>query len=316
MRAVVVLVHRVVVVGVEIPAAHVVDEAVVVVVDAVAGDFAGVDGDVVGEVGVRPIHAGINHGDDHRGGAVSGVPSFEHIHVGIGGAVDAVDGLAGVVERVEFGEVGVVGRGAEGIDNGVLLGVAHERVRSEGGGGVRHSVGRGHVAWQGDEEHAGEGGVLTHGASERGGEGVGFGCRELAHRADEHVVGNGDGGSSAGIESSVGAAAKGLGDAQKRVFCRIIFEDADAGGGAVGVDDGLGAAELGGAPHLLRERGDAEGRVVGGVNRVGELDAGGLCCHRREAGSWSRGGGWIGNSGLSQRGLRGLDSRHDKRTGF
>ena len=142
----VVLVHRVVVVGVEIPAAHVVDEAVVVVINAVAGDFAGVDGDVLGEVGVGPIHAGIDHADDHRGGAVSGIPGFEHIHVGIGGAVDAVDRLAGVVETVEFGEVGVVRRGAERIDNGVLLGVAHERVRSEGGGGVRHGVGGGHVS--------------------------------------------------------------------------------------------------------------------------------------------------------------------------
>src|SRR5262249_5628634 len=68
-RPVPVVVGRVVVVVGEVPAVPVVDEAVVVVVDAVvpaaAAVLAGIDPDLRAEVWVRPVDAGVDHGDGH-----------------------------------------------------------------------------------------------------------------------------------------------------------------------------------------------------------------------------------------------------------
>ena len=50
----------------EILAVYVVDEAVAVVVDVVAGDLAGIVPHVGGEVGVVVVDAGVDHADDDR----------------------------------------------------------------------------------------------------------------------------------------------------------------------------------------------------------------------------------------------------------
>src|SRR5262245_41523900 len=99
-RAVPVLILRVVVVGEEIPAVDVVDEAVVVVVDAVAGDLAGIRIDVGGQVRVSEINAAVQHADDHRAAAGGDVPGLGSIDVRVGNADLPEDGLAGVVQAV------------------------------------------------------------------------------------------------------------------------------------------------------------------------------------------------------------------------
>ena len=58
--AVAVAVHRISVVGESVVAVHVVDHAVAVIVDTVAGDFAFVDPHIVFEVGVIVVDAGVD----------------------------------------------------------------------------------------------------------------------------------------------------------------------------------------------------------------------------------------------------------------
>ena len=72
------LVLRVVVVVDEVPAVHVVDVTVAVVVDAVAGDLAGVDPQVGGQVGERRIDARVDDGD-HLAAADRRVPCRRRI---------------------------------------------------------------------------------------------------------------------------------------------------------------------------------------------------------------------------------------------
>src|SRR5262249_58868299 len=85
-RAVVVVdgdgVGVVVVVG-EVPAAHVVDEAVAVVVRQVARDLAGVHVEVRGEVLVGGLHAVVHHRDDDVRRAGRQVPGFGRVDVGV-----------------------------------------------------------------------------------------------------------------------------------------------------------------------------------------------------------------------------------------
>ena len=58
----------------EVPAVDVVDVAVVVVVDAVSGDLAGVCPDVVGKVGVVSVDAAVDDGDDDRSAGPGEIP--------------------------------------------------------------------------------------------------------------------------------------------------------------------------------------------------------------------------------------------------
>ncbi len=72
-----VVVHRVVVVVAEVPAADVVDEAVAVVVDAVAGDLAGVDPDVVGQVRVGVVDPGVDYRHDDVSASREEIPRVD-----------------------------------------------------------------------------------------------------------------------------------------------------------------------------------------------------------------------------------------------
>ena len=97
-------VHRVVVLVHEVPAVDVVDEAVAVVVDAVAGDLAGVPPHVGVEVGVAVVDARIDDGHDECR-ARDRMPGLGRIDVGI---LDAAR-LPRVVLAPELAEVGVIG---------------------------------------------------------------------------------------------------------------------------------------------------------------------------------------------------------------
>ncbi len=105
-RPVAAIVHRVVVVVVEVPAVDVVDVAVAVVVDVVAGNLARVDPDVVGQIGMRVVDARVDnaHHDVRRPGRH--VPGVHGADVGAGHAA----ALAGVVEAPQVAEIRIVGR--------------------------------------------------------------------------------------------------------------------------------------------------------------------------------------------------------------
>ena len=83
----------------EVPAVDVIDVAVVVVVDAVSGDLAGICPDVVGKVGVVSVDAAVDNGDDDRSAGTGAIPGC--------GCVDAV----GAEESPERSGIRVVGRG-------------------------------------------------------------------------------------------------------------------------------------------------------------------------------------------------------------
>ena len=89
---------HVVVIVEKVPAADVVDVAVAVVVDAVAGDLARVDEDVGREVGVRVVDAAVDDRDD---GALPGrarLPGAVGVDVGIGDAAAGSPVITGVFE--------------------------------------------------------------------------------------------------------------------------------------------------------------------------------------------------------------------------
>ena len=86
--------HRVrvgiVVVGAEVPAVHVVDEPVAVVVEPVARNLAGVRPDLGREIRVPEIGAGVHDADQHRRTAGRHVPGVSELDVGVVGGVDVV----------------------------------------------------------------------------------------------------------------------------------------------------------------------------------------------------------------------------------
>src|SRR5262249_9769888 len=129
--AVALVVHRVGVVVDEVVAVDVIHVAVVVVVDAVAGDLARVGPDVGGQVGVGVVHAGVEDGDDHTTGAGGDVPRLGGVDVGVRGAA----GLPGVVQAPHRGEVRVVG---DLVDVQGVVGrrAQHERAGRVGGEGL------------------------------------------------------------------------------------------------------------------------------------------------------------------------------------
>src|SRR5262249_31070117 len=103
--AVVVVVHRVAVVGHEVVPVDVVDETVAVVVLAVPGDLTRVGPDVGGEVRVGVVDAGVEDGDQGAGRPGRLVPGFRRVDVRVRGAAR----LAGVVEAPKVPKGRVVG---------------------------------------------------------------------------------------------------------------------------------------------------------------------------------------------------------------
>ena len=83
MRAVIVGIVRVVVVAGAIPASHIVDIAIAVVIHAIAWNLAGVAEDVGGQIGMVPIDARIGDAHDDVRVAEGGVPGFDVFHHGV-----------------------------------------------------------------------------------------------------------------------------------------------------------------------------------------------------------------------------------------
>ena len=103
MGAVIMVVVGIAVVVDEVVAVIIVDIAVAVIIDAVAGDLAGVAPHVGGEVGMRPVDAGVDDADnDAAAGGV--VPRLRRIDIRVG----APAGLAGIVQPPELAEGRVV----------------------------------------------------------------------------------------------------------------------------------------------------------------------------------------------------------------
>ncbi len=65
MRAVTVIVHRVVVISDKVPAVHIIDIAVAVIVDSVARDLKRIDPYIISKVKVGVVYTGIYHCNDH-----------------------------------------------------------------------------------------------------------------------------------------------------------------------------------------------------------------------------------------------------------
>ncbi len=158
----------------------------------------------------------------------------------------------------------------------VGLGDANEGVGGECGDGVGEGVDAGsgrRRGGKGEEEGAGEGGSTAEGGAEVGGELAGGRFVERAGWLDDDVVGDGDDGANrAGVEEGgVGqAGAEGFLDAEQGVFELVVPDDAGAGGGAVGVEDGFAATEFDGSVELeVAGRRALEG-IVRAVDRVGE----------------------------------------------
>ncbi len=80
MRAVIVRIVGVVVVAGAIPASHIIDIAIAIVVQAVAWNLARVVEDIRGQVRMVPIDAGIGDADDNVGIAERGVPGLDVAH--------------------------------------------------------------------------------------------------------------------------------------------------------------------------------------------------------------------------------------------
>ena len=130
MRAVVVVVPRVVVAVHEVPAADVVDVAVAVVVDAVGRRSRPGCSRCSAPGRVVPRHAAVDHGHHGRGAAAVAVPRLRRVDVVVGGAGGMpVDGLAGVVQPPQAAEQRVVRRRRRGVVDPVGLGIADVAAR-------------------------------------------------------------------------------------------------------------------------------------------------------------------------------------------
>jgi hypothetical protein len=119
-RAVPVQVARDGVAVVEVPAVHVVDEPVAVIVDRVAGDLPRVHPQVRRQIRVGRVDAGVDHSDDRAGRADGDVPGVGRVDVRVGDPgkgrrwriADPV-GLSRVAQAPELGEERVVRNGLE-----------------------------------------------------------------------------------------------------------------------------------------------------------------------------------------------------------
>ena len=119
----------------EVPAADVVDVAVAVVVEPVAGDLIRIAPGVRGEIGVRERDAGVDHRHGHAR-AGGDVPGLGRVDVRVGDARQPGDGLTRVVEPPELAEARVVRERVEA-QTPIRLDIPHVRVqlqRPAGGG--------------------------------------------------------------------------------------------------------------------------------------------------------------------------------------
>ena len=134
MRPVPLVVCRVVVAVDEVPAAPVVDVAVSVVVDAVRATtravLSGVDPRVRGEIGMRLVDAGVDHGDHDAGITGRDRPGCVDVGIRVGCAGPAVDELAGVAQPPKAVVQRIVRDGGR-LEHVVRLRVPDERVSTE-----------------------------------------------------------------------------------------------------------------------------------------------------------------------------------------
>ncbi len=91
----------------EVPAVHVIGEAVPVVVLSIAGDLSGVDPLAAGEVGVGEIDPVVDDRHDLRRAAGRDLPGLWHVHVEVRRAVDAAEAEPGTVQAPQLREVGL-----------------------------------------------------------------------------------------------------------------------------------------------------------------------------------------------------------------
>jgi hypothetical protein len=137
-RAVAVVVHRIVVVAGEVPAEHVVDEAVVIVIDAVvlaaATGFTGITPKVGLQIFVRVVDARIDDGDENAGRTGLHVPGFRCIDVGV----------LGIFEPPQLAEARVIRDTRRGVDE-IRFGVGYRWVGGESTQDRRH-IGTGRSA--------------------------------------------------------------------------------------------------------------------------------------------------------------------------
>ena len=130
-RPVAVVVERIVVVVHEVPAMHVVDVAVPVVVDAVActprARLARVRPDVRREIGVVPVHSRVDHRNDNRRASGRRRPGLGSVDVHVRGSRGGLHRLTGVVQAPELAEERIVRKRVDAVD-GVRLGETYARV--------------------------------------------------------------------------------------------------------------------------------------------------------------------------------------------
>ena len=127
-RAVGIAIHRVAVAVGEVVAVDVVDVAVAIVVDSVAGDFTRVGPDVLHQVRMRVVDAGIDNADDNIAAGLD-VPGLGGVDIRIGSAAR----LARVAEAPELAEVGVVGNRGSDRERIIRLDVFDPRILAPDG---------------------------------------------------------------------------------------------------------------------------------------------------------------------------------------
>ena len=85
MRTVSLVVHGVAIVVDEVVSVNIVDESVAIVVQSVAGDFAGIGPDVGGQIVVRVVDARVDHAHNDIAAAGRNAPGGAGVDVGVGG---------------------------------------------------------------------------------------------------------------------------------------------------------------------------------------------------------------------------------------
>src|SRR4051794_27080552 len=99
---------RVAVVLSEVVSVDVVDEAVAVVIDAVAGDLPRVGPQIAGEVGMGEQYPGVNHADADAAATGRPIPREGRLYVSSRRAGCTEHGLAGVLQTPDLTEGGIV----------------------------------------------------------------------------------------------------------------------------------------------------------------------------------------------------------------
>ena len=129
MRAVTVLVIRVRIATVEVPTAQIIDVAVGIVIDSIAGNLGAIRPDVRGQVRVPPRNTCID--DRHGKLRVAGghTPGFFRAHVHTGDPRVAGDYLSGVLEAPQLSVVRVI-RNLRQAHDAIALDILHPRSQS------------------------------------------------------------------------------------------------------------------------------------------------------------------------------------------